>query len=106
MECREFEKLIPSFLNNSLDYETMEEFRVHMNDCSACKEELSIQFLVQEGMKHLEKGDSFDLDEEFRLRLEQSRKKHARVGAIISLGQWVSTFILFVLGAAVIVIFG
>ena len=103
MECREFEKLIPLYLNNSLDYESMERFRDHMNSCSACKEELSIQFLVQEGMKHL---DSFDLDEEFRLRLEQSRKKHMRQGALISLGQWVTTFILFVLGSAVIILFG
>ena len=106
MECREFEKLIPLYLNNSLDYESMERFRDHMNSCSACKEELSIQFLVQEGMKHLEKGDSFDLDEEFRLRLEQSRKKHMRQGALISVGQWVTTFILFVLGSAVIILFG
>ncbi len=106
MECREFEKRIPLYLKNSLDFETMEAFQKHMNSCNACKEELSIQFLVQEGMKHLENGDSFDLDKEFRNRLEISRRKHNRQGFFIELGQWVLTFVFFVLGASLIILFG
>ncbi len=106
MECREFEKNIPLYLKNGLDYETMEAFQEHMNSCAACKEELSIQFLVQEGMKHLENGDSFDLDDEFRNRLELSRRKHKRLGFFIGLGQWVLTFVFFLLGAGLIIVFG
>ncbi len=106
MECREFEKKIPLYLKNSLDFETMEAFQDHMDQCDACKEELSIQFLVQEGMRHLENGDSFDLDKEFRNRLEISRRKHVRQGFFIGLGQWVLTFVFFVLGCAVIILFG
>ncbi len=106
MKCREFEKKIPLYLKNSLDYETMEAFQKHMETCDNCKEELSIQFLVQEGMKHLEIGDSFDLDKEFRNRLELSRRKHRRQGIFIELGQWVLTFVFFLIGAALILVFG
>ena len=106
MECREFEKTIPSYLGKSLDYETMEAFWEHMDRCDSCKEELSIQFLVIEGMKHLENGDSFDLDAEFRNRLEMSRKLNKRRGFFISLGQWLLTFIIFLMSCAFILIFG
>lgn len=106
MDCKEFEKLIPLYLKNNIDYEVMEAFQDHMNSCESCKEELSIQFLVQEGMRHLEKGDSFDLDEEFRLRLLQSRRIHARRGFFIGLVQWIITIIFFLCGAAIIIIFG
>ena len=106
MQCREFEKQIPFFLQNNMDYETMERFQQHMNSCDSCKEELSIQFLVSEGMKHLEKGDNFDLDAEFNYRIEASRKSHKRLGFVIGLGQWSMTAILFLIGAALIIIFG
>lgn len=106
MDCKEFEKKIPLFLQNSLDYDTVEQFQEHMSTCKACKEELSIQFLVTEGIKHLEKGDNFDLDGEFRSRIDASRRSHRRKGFWLNTYQWVLTGILFLTGAALIVIFG
>lgn len=106
MDCKEFEKKIPSFLENSMDYETMEQFQEHMNNCPNCKEELSIQFLVSEGIKHLEKGDNFDLDREFAERIEASRRSHFRRGFFLNLYQWFLTTVLFLFGAALIFIFG
>ncbi len=106
MECREFEKTIPEYLKKNLDYETMESFWEHMDHCDSCKEELSIQFLVLEGMKHLENGDSFDLDAEFRNRLEMSRRANKRRGMLMNFGQWVLTFVFFLFGCVFIIIFG
>ena len=106
MECREFEKTIPQYLRKTLDYETMEAFWEHMDRCDSCKEELSIQFLVLEGMKHLENGDSFDLDAEFRSRLEMSRRANKRRGFFMNLGQAILTFIFFLFGCAFIILFG
>lgn len=106
MECREFEKSIPAFLKNSLDFVSMEEFQAHMNSCPSCKEELSIQFLVTEGMKHLESGDNFDLDYEFNTRVEASRRYNKRKGIMIEGFQWLVTFVLFLAGAAFMIIFG
>jgi len=106
MDCKEFERRIPSFLQNNMDYEAMEEFHKHMSECSNCKEELSIQFLVSEGIKHLEQGEVFNLDEELSGRIEATRRSHQRVGVMLDVFQWTLTTILFLVGAALIVIFG
>ena len=59
MECKEFEKLIPDFIEETMDYETLQEFSRHIYDCEDCKEELTIQFLVWEGIQRLEDGVRF-----------------------------------------------
>ena len=71
MECREFERLIPGFLKGELDYPTLKQFLAHRESCSECREELDIQFLVAEGMQHLEEGNAFDLQSELEQRLEE-----------------------------------
>ena len=47
----------------------------HISGCKDCREELSIQFLVQEGMARLEDGESFDLHQELERILEEARKR-------------------------------
>ncbi|MDE6318231.1 MAG: zf-HC2 domain-containing protein, partial [Lachnospiraceae bacterium] len=54
MNCKEAEKMIPSFLNGELDGYDLAEFVEHIEECPECKEELSIQFLVAEGLEQLE----------------------------------------------------
>ena len=61
MTCKEIEKIIPSFLNDDLDTDDLREFMDHIVNCEECMEELSIQFLVLEGMARLESGNVFDL---------------------------------------------
>ena len=56
MDCKETEKKIPSFLQDELDGSRLEEFIAHVENCAECKEELSIQFLVAEGLERLEQG--------------------------------------------------
>lgn len=75
MDCKEFEKLIPDFISQKLDFYTMEKFTKHMEECPGCSEELEIQFLVAEGMLRLEEGDSFDLQNELELQLEDAKRK-------------------------------
>nr|WP_296437622.1 zf-HC2 domain-containing protein [uncultured Acetatifactor sp.] len=75
MECREFERLIPGFLKGELDYPTLKRFLAHRESCSECREELDIQFLVAEGMQHLEEGNAFDLQSELEQRLEETGRK-------------------------------
>lgn len=53
-ECKEFEKLIPGFIGRKLDFPTLKRFYEHWERCGECREELSIQFLVAEGMQRLE----------------------------------------------------
>ena len=70
MDCKETEKKIPSFLQDELDGSRLEEFMNHVESCPECKEELSIQFLVTEGLERLENGNNFNLQEELLMKLE------------------------------------
>lgn len=69
MDCKEAEKKIPSFLQDELDGSRLEEFVEHVEHCPECKEELSIQFLVAEGLERLEEGNNFNLQEELHMKL-------------------------------------
>ena len=70
MTCKEAEKLIPVFLEDDLDTDDLREFMEHIDECGECKEELSIQFLVKEGLSRLEAGSVFDLKNELDYRIE------------------------------------
>ena len=69
MTCKEAEKLIPVFLEADLDTDDLREFMEHIEECGECKEELSIQFLVKEGLSRLEAGSVFDLKNELEYRI-------------------------------------
>lgn len=75
MDCKEFERLIPDFIERGLDYPSLKRFSEHMEHCENCKEELVIQFLVTEGIQRLEDGGAFDLQKELDQRLEDARRK-------------------------------
>ena len=62
--CKEIEKKIPAFMANELDNRELKSFLRHVEHCSSCREELTIQFLVNTGMKRLEEGDTFNLASE------------------------------------------
>ncbi len=69
MDCKEAEKRIPPFLQDELDGAELEEFIDHVENCPECKEELSIQFLVTEGLERLEDGNNFNLQKELVMKL-------------------------------------
>ncbi len=70
MKCKEAEKMISPFLEDDLDTEELHEFMEHVDECEECREELTIQFLVSEGMARLETGNVFDLQSELKMRME------------------------------------
>ena len=86
MDCKEFEKLIPSFLEQKMDYQTLKSFVDHVNKCAECKEELTIQFLVTEGIVRLEDGSSFDLQKELMSRMNAANAKLRRNEFFLSSG--------------------
>ena len=72
MNCKDAEKKIPFFLQDELDGSKLEEFLEHMENCPECKEELTIQFLVAEGLERLERGNNFNLQKELLVKLEDA----------------------------------
>ncbi|MCR4588468.1 MAG: hypothetical protein K5682_08685 [Lachnospiraceae bacterium] len=65
-----FQKLIPKFLADELNYKNLTAFVKHVRTCPECMEELTIQYLVGEGINRLEEGESFDLHEGLEEKLE------------------------------------
>ena len=66
---------IPDFIGRKMDYPEMKRFLEHVDTCANCREELVIQFLIQEGMARLEDGDAFDLQRELQAHLEEARRR-------------------------------
>lgn len=87
ISCKEFEKLIPEFIAQELEYRTLKRFCSHAKTCTDCHEELDIQFLVSEGMVRLEEGDAFDLNRELDKRLEEAVRKINRNDKYLNIGQ-------------------
>ena len=86
MDCKEVQKNIPMFLSGNLTGKEAERFLKHIEGCSECKEELSIQYLVREGTARLEGGGSFDLSRDLDILIENSYhaiKKNRRAAAIV-----------------------
>ena len=103
MECKVFEKRIPDFINRKLDYVTLKSFVEHMESCPKCKEELTIQFLIEEGLVRLEEGSAFDLKEELRIRMEDASRKIRRHDCMVRIG---AVFEYFVMLGMICVVIG
>lgn len=48
MECSEFIKLIPEFTFSKLNYRKAQEMLEHVENCSACRDELEIYLIVEQ----------------------------------------------------------
>lgn len=75
LQCIQATKLIPPFIADELSYEELERFMEHIEECESCREELSIQFLVRVGLNSLEAGNTFDLQQELNIALEEAEKR-------------------------------
>lgn len=70
--CKEYEKLIPAYINNTLDGDSTLELLSHIETCPSCKEELTIQFMVAQGLNKLEESGSFELNKELDSKIKAS----------------------------------
>ncbi len=75
MDCKDAEKYIPVYLNENPEDGNTKEFLDHIETCSDCREELTIQFLIATGLQRLEDGSAFDLTGELRERITDSRRR-------------------------------
>lgn len=101
MNCKEFEKMIPDYVHKKMDFVTTKHFAEHLKCCPACKEELNIQFLVNEGLSRLEEGSAFDLQSEMKDLMKEADKKIKFHENFLKLGRLVELFVM--LGVAIVV---
>lgn len=102
MDCKDFEKMIPAFLNKELDFITLKQFQEHREKCHACREELEIQFLVAEGVQHLEEGDSFDMQKELHSQLQEADRKVRFHTRFLKVGERLELLVCVLLAAIII----
>lgn len=53
MICREWQKMIPEFLDHTLGDQELEGFIRHVQTCENCYEELEIMFMLSIGLQEL-----------------------------------------------------
>ncbi len=75
MNCIEFEKSVPDFCHQKMDFISTKQFMEHLRSCPNCKEELNIQFLIEEGLNRLEEGGALDLQKEIVELVRNADKK-------------------------------
>lgn len=102
MDCKQFEKLIPHYIDGTMDYPTLKEFQAHMDACSSCMEDLSISFLVSDGLHRLESGDAFDLQKELKAKISEGLKRLHRNDLALEIGKYVQGIAMALLFAFVI----
>lgn len=102
MDCKEFEKLIPDFLERKLDFFTLNQFNKHRKECENCREELDIRFLVTEGIQRLEEGDAFDLQRELNQHLDEAERKIRNHSRILRIGEALEILAILLIAGAVV----
>ncbi len=102
MDCKEFEKLIPDFIENKMDFLTLSKFNKHRKECEECKEELVIRFLVTEGIQRLEEGDAFDLQRELDQQLEAAERRIQSHNRFLRFGEALEILAIFLIAWVVV----
>jgi predicted anti-sigma-YlaC factor YlaD len=102
MDCKETQRSTPSFLKDELDEETAQRFVEHVRSCSECMEELTIEYLLLEGISMLENAEVIDVQRELEEKLDRiinREKRHKQLKAGLFL---VASLLLciFLLGGA------
>lgn len=106
MNCREFEKKIPDFIGDKLNFMQLQEFTAHANECPACKEELTIQILIDKGLAKLEEGSAFDLQKEMDTRMRDATAKITFHQRFLKLERVTGVFLILIfLGIIGVIIF-
>ena len=84
INCKNFANFIPDFLSDNLENAELADFLAHLDSCPDCREELSTQYLLYEGMARLETGGPFDLEKELEEVNRAARKRLSRRQRIFS----------------------
>ena len=90
--CQEAEHLVTPYINDELTGDETEAFLAHIESCRNCQEELEIYFMVDVGLKQLDKGyGTFDIAGALERRIEESYSRVHRMWLFRSLKYAVNT---------------
>ena len=75
MNCDEFQKNIIPFINGTLSVKKMKEMLYHCEDCSSCRDELEIYYIILNGVRQLDTDE--DVSDNFHERFVDFLKQSA-----------------------------
>src|SRR5574344_1753806 len=77
MECSEFIKCIPDFIDKKLEEDYFDEFIQHAKSCESCKDELEIYYMIKVGLERIEtdSSKSFDIQSDLENTLNYYEKR-------------------------------
>lgn len=103
MTCQEAERMVTPYINDQLSIDEVDAFLHHLEVCENCQEELEIYFMVDVGLKQLDKDSgAFDIVGALQERIEDSYARVRHMWAFRILGYAVNT--LRVMAVAVTVL--
>ncbi len=101
--CQEAERMVTPYINDELSGEEVEAFLRHLETCVSCQEELEIYFMVDVGLKQLDRDSgAFDIAGALKEKIEDSYARVGRLRLLKTLGCAVRT--LQVMAVAVTVL--
>lgn len=95
MICREWQKMISGFLNNTLNNHELEGFIKHVQTCEDCYEELEIMFMLSIGLQELneDRNISYNFSQLLENKIMEAEIYCRRIKRIRYLN-WLIIFIL------------
>lgn len=80
MDCLTFRKNINAYIADELTDDELNEFLGHLSSCEKCREELEINYIVNEGISLLDENDRHDynISHAYEEALENDRR-HIRL---------------------------
>ncbi len=103
IDCKSVEQLIPQYLEGNLSPEEVRRMLLHIRNCRDCRDELEINFLLREGIRRVESGETLDLQQELGRKLKHSEKNIALLERIRSGILIIEGTAAFVLAACMII---
>ena len=74
MTCKEFSSMIPAFMEDTLDNDSLRIFLNHLESCKSCREELEIQYLVTKVFDRMDAGEEVNLSKDLPEYIEKEKK--------------------------------
>lgn len=92
MTCKEAERMVTPYINDELYGDELQAFLAHLENCPDCQEELEIYFMVDAGLKQLDRGyGTFDIIGSLQRRIEESYYRVRRMWMLRTIRYSVNT---------------
>ncbi len=104
-ECKNIEQMLPLYLEGKLGLDDAARVVGHLKTCKECNEELEISYLLNEGVKRVENGETLDVKVELEKKRAHSEKLLHLIKRTRMLVEVIDVTAFFVLVIAVVVFF-